>query len=81
VTAGDSFDFQISGSLTVHGVTREITFDATLTAISTTRLEGSASTVVLYRDFGMTIPAAPGVANVADEVRLEIDFAATTSEG
>ncbi len=79
--AGDSFDFQISGSLTIHGVTREVTFNATLTAISATRLEGSASTVVLYRDFGMTIPEAPGVANVADEVRLKIDFAATASEG
>ena len=81
VAAGDSIDFQISGNLTVHGVTREVTFDATLTAISATRLEGSASTVVLYGDFGMTIPEAPGVANVADEVRLEIDFAATATEG
>jgi polyisoprenoid-binding protein YceI len=81
VAVGDSFEFQISGSLTIHGVTREVTFDAMLTVMSAAQLEGSASTVVLYRDFGMTIPEAPGVANVADEVRLEIDFTATASEG
>jgi polyisoprenoid-binding protein YceI len=74
-------DTVIRGNLTLHGVTREVTFDATLTVISETRIEGSAFATVLYRDFGMTIPEAPGVANVSDEVRLEIDFAATTSEG
>jgi len=28
----------------------------------------------------MTIPEAPGVANVSSEVQLEIDFAAQTSQ-
>jgi len=32
----------------------------------------------MYRDFGMSIPAAAGVANVSDDVRIEIDFAAQT---
>lgn len=81
VAVGDSFDFQISGSLTIHGVTREVTFDATLTVISATRLEGNASTIVLYRDFGMTIPEAPGVADVSEEVTLQIDFVALVAEG
>ena len=76
ITMGEPFDFQISGSLTVHGVTRDVTFDATLTPISETRIEGSARATVLHQDFGMTIPEAPGVANVSDEVRLEIDFVA-----
>jgi polyisoprenoid-binding protein YceI len=76
ITMGEPFALQISGNLTVHGVTREVTFDATLTPISESRIEGSAQATVLHQDFGMTIPEAPGVANVSDEVRLEIDFVA-----
>jgi len=80
VTIGEPFDFQIGGNLTVHGVTREVTFDATLIPISETHLEGSAQATVRYQDFGMTIPEAPGVANVSNDVQLEIDFAAQTSQ-
>jgi len=80
VTIGEVFNFQIMGNLTVHGVTQEVIFDATLTPVSETRLEGSARATVRYEDFGMTIPEAPGVANVSSEVQLEIDFAAQTSQ-
>lgn len=80
VTIGEPFDFQISGNLTVHGVTREVVFDARITPISEIRLEGSAQTFVTYQDFGMTIPEAPGVANVSNEVRLEIDFVALSAD-
>lgn len=80
VTSGKPFDFQISGNLTVHGITREVIFDATITPISEIRLEGSAQTLVTYQDFGMTIPEAPGVANVSDEVQLEIDFVALAAD-
>ncbi|MEP7293234.1 MAG: YceI family protein, partial [Chloroflexota bacterium] len=76
ITLGQPFSFQIRGSLTVHGVTREATFDATLTPLGDNQLEGSAQTSVLYQDFGMSIPTAPGVANVSNEVQLEIDFTA-----
>ncbi len=80
VTIGESFNFQIIGDLTVHGVTHEVIFDATLMPVSETRLEGSARATVRYQDFGMTIPEASGVANVSSEVQLEIDFAAQTSQ-
>lgn len=76
VTFGAPASFQISGRLTVHGVTREVTFEAMLTPASDTRIEGNAQATVRYQDFGMAIPEAPGVANVSDEVRLEIDFVA-----
>jgi polyisoprenoid-binding protein YceI len=76
---GEAFTFQIVGSLNVHGVSREVTFDATVTPTSESALEGMASTVVLYRDFGMSIPEAPGVADISDEVRLEIDFVASVT--
>jgi polyisoprenoid-binding protein YceI len=73
--------FQIKGNLTVRGVTREVTFDASLTPINETRLEGTAQTLVNYQDFSMSIPEAPGVANVSDDVRLEIDFVALLADG
>jgi polyisoprenoid-binding protein YceI len=79
VTVGEAFSFQILGNLNLHGVSREVTFDATLTPISETEISGTAHTVVLYRDFGMSIPEAPGVADISDDVRLEIDFTAQTA--
>jgi polyisoprenoid-binding protein YceI len=77
VSVGESFSFQIIGDLTVREVTKELTFDATVTPISETQLEGTASAVILYADFGLVIPDVPSVASVEDDVRLEIDFIAT----
>jgi polyisoprenoid-binding protein YceI len=76
VSVGESFAFQIVGDLTVRDATREVTFDAAVTPISETELEGTATTMILYADFGLSIPDAPAVASVEDEVRLEIDFVA-----
>lgn len=75
-TIGESYSFQIVGDLTIRDVTRSVTFDASLTPVSETRIEGSASTTILYADFDITIPDAPAVASVEDEVILEIDFVA-----
>lgn len=73
---GQSYTFQIVGDLTIRDVTREVTFEVTVTPVSATRLEGSAATTIRYADFGLAIPRVPQVASVADEVRLEIDFVA-----
>lgn len=76
VIVGTPVDFQIKGDLTLHGVTREVTFDTTLTLISDRQLSGMAQATVMHSDFGITIPSAPGVANVSDAVGLEIAFMA-----
>jgi polyisoprenoid-binding protein YceI len=76
VNAGETFSFQIVGDLTVRDVTRQVTFDAEVTPISPTELQGSAFTVVLYKDFDIQIPSVPAVAGVDEDVRLEIDFTA-----
>lgn len=44
-------------------------------------VNGSASAVVRYADFNLRIPSVQGVANISDEVVLEIDFSATRAEG
>ena len=76
VSFGTAFDFQITGNLTVHGITKDVTFSATVTPIGKDRIEGTARATVLYKDFGMSIPSAAGVANVSDNIQLEIDFIA-----
>ncbi len=77
VTLGQPFDFQITGNLTIHGVTREVTFDATVTPVSETRLEGIASYATLYSDFDVTIlRLPPQVASVEEQVILEMEFVA-----
>jgi polyisoprenoid-binding protein YceI len=75
---GQSYSFQMTGNLTIRDVTREVTFDVTVTPMSDSRLEGTATTTVLYPDFGLTIPRVPSVASVEDEVRLELDFVAVS---
>lgn len=76
---GQSYTFQIIGDLTIRDVSREVTFDVTVTPVSESRLEGSASTTIRYADYGIGIPQVRQVASVDEEVRLEIDFVATPS--
>lgn len=78
IAIGDTVNFEIVGVLTVHGVRQEVRFDASLTAVSESRIEGTASVQVAYSDFGLSIPEAPGVAGISDLLHLEIDFVATS---
>jgi polyisoprenoid-binding protein YceI len=81
VTINEPFTFEITGMLRVHGVARNITFEATVTPVSETRIEGFARTTVDYRDFDMRIPSAAGVGSISNEVGLEIDFVAVAEDG
>jgi polyisoprenoid-binding protein YceI len=80
VTVGEAFAFSIVGDLTLRDITQPVTFQATVTPVSETRLEGSASTTVTRTQYNLTIPSVPGVADVSEEVALEIDFVATQVE-
>jgi polyisoprenoid-binding protein YceI len=79
--AGQTVPIQIVGDLTIKGITREVTFDATVTPASTDRLQGSAATTIRYADWGISIPQVPAVAGVADVAQLQIDFVATQVTG
>jgi polyisoprenoid-binding protein YceI len=78
ITIGTPFTFQIVGDLTLHGVTKEETFDVTATAVSETRIEGSGRlNDILYADYGIAILSLPmQVASVEDTVDLELAFVA-----
>ena len=73
---GDSFELQISGDLTISGVTKPATFATTITVVSDNQISGLAKTQVLRSDYNLTIPSVPMVANVTDEIQLEFQFVA-----
>lgn len=74
---GDSFAFEISGELQIRDIFQPVTFEVTLTAESDTQIAGLAQATVRRSDFDLQIPSAPGVADVSEEVRLELEFVAT----
>lgn len=76
VDVGDTFNFQVTGDLTILDTTLPVTFDMSVTVVDTNTVRGSGSTTVRHADFGIRIPSVPIVAGVSDEVRLEIDFTA-----
>ncbi|MDW8060532.1 MAG: YceI family protein [Thermomicrobium sp.] len=65
--------FQLEGNLTVHGVTKPVTWDVQAT-IDGGRITGTATTQVTFQDFGMTPPRVPIVLSLEDTITLELDF-------
>jgi polyisoprenoid-binding protein YceI len=76
VSAGDTLQFQVTGNLTIAGVTQAVTFDITATLKSDNQLTGHAKTIVQRSDFNLNIPNVPFVANVGNDVTLKLDFVA-----
>jgi polyisoprenoid-binding protein YceI len=70
--------FDLVGDLTVHGVTRPVTWQATATFVER-EVTGTATTTVLMTDFGMTPPRVGQVVSIEDSVRLELDVRATVA--
>ena len=73
--------FQIVGDMTIHGVTKELTWQATAQAGDGGSVTGKAKTNFTFDTFDMEIPSVFVVLSVVDDVRLEIDFEATVSGG
>lgn len=80
VAIGDTITFEITGDLNLHGVTNSVTFETTVTVMSADRIEGLATSIVLYADYNMRIPNVAQVSDVSDEVGLEIEFVALIVE-
>ncbi len=75
--AGDTFSFQIAGTLTIRDISQQVVFDVTATVDAADQLSGTATTTVQRADFELVIPNVPSVANVSESVTVEIDFVAT----
>jgi polyisoprenoid-binding protein YceI len=76
---GQEFSFQIAGDLTIRDVTQPIVFDVTAQMVADAQIQGSASATIQRGDFNLAIPNVPFVANVGEEVTLEIDFVANAA--
>ena len=79
VAVGETLTLDITGDLTVTGVTRSVTFNAEVTLESETQIRGSATVNLLHADFGLVIPDVRSVANVTDDVELKLEFVARAS--
>lgn len=81
VNLGEPFTFQIVGDLTIRDITSPVTFEVTVTPVSETELTGLARTTVTRSMFDLRIPNVPGVADVSEDVQLELEFVAVAEEG
>jgi len=76
--ASGEFTFKLTGQITIHGKTKEVTFDVVakrsgndLTATAT------ATPTWKFGDFGMSAPSVPfRVVSVVDEIRVVVDLVA-----
>ncbi len=72
--------FDIIGDMTIHGVTKELTWRATA-QFGEGSVSGQAETNFTFDTFDMDIPRVFVVVSVEDNIRLEIDFEAAVSGG
>jgi polyisoprenoid-binding protein YceI len=70
--------FKLIGPMTIHGVTKTVTWNVTAKRDGKA-LAGKATTTVTFGDFGMTPPKVGAVVSVKDEIRLEIDLVANVA--
>jgi polyisoprenoid-binding protein YceI len=73
---GQPYSFDIAGNLTIRDVTKPVVFKAQVQAESDKKLVGSASTTIKRADYNLNIPNVPFVANVSEDVALELSFVA-----
>jgi polyisoprenoid-binding protein YceI len=76
--ATGEFTFKLTGQMTIHGVTKDVSFDvkgkrsgSDLTATAT------VSPAIQFGTFGMTQPRVFTVLSIKDEIRLEVQLVAT----
>ena len=60
-------------------ITQPVTFEVTATVDALNQLSGTAVTTVQRADYDLNIPSVPQVADVSEEVRVELDFVAAGS--
>jgi polyisoprenoid-binding protein YceI len=75
-TEGQKISFKLTGNMTIHDVTKPVTFDVTGTLAGNT-VTGTATTQILMKDFGFEPPSVAGILTVKDGVTVTVNFTAT----
>ena len=72
--------FTLAGKMTVHGVTKDVTF-AVKASRDGTKLTATATADPAWKfgDFGMTIPRVASVLSIEDDIRIEVALVANES--
>jgi polyisoprenoid-binding protein YceI len=65
--------FQLIGDMTLHGVTKEATWNIVAT-FGNDQVAGRATTTVLFPTFNLTKPSLARLMSVDDKIELEIEF-------
>jgi polyisoprenoid-binding protein YceI len=70
--------FTLEGKMTIHGTTKDVTFDVKATRTGT-KLSATATAKPDWKfaDFGMTVPRVVSVLSIEDDIRVEIELLAT----
>jgi len=67
--------FTLTGDMTIHGTTSELTWDVAASVTPTT-VSGEATTRFPFARFGIAIPKVLGLLSVDDDIRLVLNFKA-----
>ena len=77
--ASGDFTFKLTGKLTIHGTTKDVTFDVVAKRSGGDLIAtATANPSLKFGEFGMSAPSVPlRVVSVVDEIRLVVDLVAT----
>jgi polyisoprenoid-binding protein YceI len=81
VSIGQTVDFQVTGNLTLRGVTQPVTFSVNLSLESQQIIRGIAQAIVNRSDFGILDDEMLAYHGVAQQVTLDFNFVARAVPG
>ena len=81
IASGGDLKFSLVGKMTIHGVTKDVTFEVVAKRTGNQlAATATADPALKFGDFGMSAPAvAVRVVSVTDAIRLVIELVATTA--
>lgn len=78
LAANGDLSFSVTGAMTIHGVTKDVTFAVTGQKTgSDVEVVATATPALTFEQFGMTQPHVFSVVSIKDEIRLEVDLVAS----